>query len=88
MIKLIQKVMSGGLFAAIIVTAAVVGHAQSKPLVPVNTNFSYWDHHWIMWIPKHPLYEAVEVLSVDGATDPNERLIRVFFTEKKTANCI
>ena len=51
-------------------------------LVPVNTNFSYWDHHWIMWTPQHPVYEAIEVMVLDDREMPQNRLIRLFFTER------
>jgi len=70
MTKHTRKVIRGSFLTAVIVAAAVADQAQSKLLIPINTNFSYWDHHWIMWIPRHPLYEAVEVLSVDSTTDP------------------
>ena len=84
MTKHTRKVIRGSFLTAVIVAAAVADQAQSKLLIPINTNFSYWDHHWIMWIPRHPLYEAIEVLSVDSMSYPNVRLVRVFFTEKKT----
>ncbi len=53
-----------------------------EPLIPVNTNFSYWDHHWIMWITQHPVYETIEVMSTDNPDRPESRLIRVFLTER------
>jgi hypothetical protein len=52
------------------------------PLVPFNTNFSYWDHHWIMWTPQHPTYEAIEVMVQDNNEEPGDELIRIFFTER------
>ncbi len=68
--------------AVLILTVTYPSYAQSPLLVPINTNFSHWDHHWIMWIPQHPVYEAVEVLSVDNPRNPKHRLIRIFFTER------
>ena len=68
--------------ATLFLIAASPSRAQTQLLLPINTNFSYWDHHWIMWIPQHPVYEAVEVLSLDNPRDPANRLIRIFFTER------
>lgn len=54
--------------------------ARAAPLTPVLTNFSYFDHHWIQWLPDHPVYEAIEAQAYDG---PGEaRFIRVFLTER------
>jgi len=52
------------------------------PPVPVLTAFSYWDHHWIQWLPTHPVYEAIEVLTIDAPRPSGERLWRVFLTER------
>jgi hypothetical protein len=56
--------------------------SAERPLIPINTNFSYWDHHWIMWTPQHPTYEAIEAMTFESPGDPSSRLIRVFFTER------
>ena len=54
------------------------------PLVPFYTNFwSYWDHHWMTWLPEHPVYEAIEVSTYDNPRDPDYKLIRVFLTERE-----
>lgn len=55
---------------------------NDSPLIPVNTNFSYWDHHWIMWTPQHQKYEAIEVMTQDNTKNPESKLIRIFFTER------
>lgn len=59
--------------------------AQVQPLVPVQTNFSHSQHHWILWLPKHPLYEAIEVRSSDNPQAPNGKSVTVFFTERAGA---
>ena len=57
---------------------------QTSPLIPFNTNFwNYWDHHWLMWLPEHPVYEAIELSSYDNPEDPDYKLIRVFLTERE-----
>jgi hypothetical protein len=68
--------------AMLVCGAAFPAHGQTQSLLPINSNFSFWDHHWIMWIPQHPVYEAVEVLSLDDPRDARNRLIRIFFTER------
>ena len=62
----INKATPGFGAVALFLIAAFPSYAQTDLLLPINTNFSYWDHHWIMWIPQHPVYEAVEVLSLDS----------------------
>ena len=32
------------------------------PAVPLTSHNTYFDHHWYVWLPRHPIYEAVEVL--------------------------
>jgi hypothetical protein len=50
------------------------------PLIPVFTNYAYYDHHWIQWLPDHPVYEAIEAQVYER--DGGERFIRVFLTER------
>jgi hypothetical protein len=50
-------------------------------LVPIVSVFRHWDHHWYMWLPGDPVYEAVEVMSRErGENTPP--LVWVFFTER------
>ena len=58
---------------------APVGAAA--PVVPLVTAHHHWDHHWFVWLPRHPVYESVEVMSVDSAGD-YFRAVWVFFTER------
>lgn len=76
--------LAAALFAALAslscASAQDVGAGRGAPLTPVITNFSYFDHHWIQWLPDHPVYEAIEAQVYDG---PGEgRFIRVFLTER------
>jgi hypothetical protein len=58
--------------------AAVAGETK---MVPIISTFRHWDHHWYIWLPGDPTYEAVEVMSNDrGAAVPP--LVWVFFTER------
>jgi hypothetical protein len=55
--------------------------AMPYPLVPFSTVVDTWDHHWFLWLPLHPIYEAVEVASRepdrDGRVD-----VWIWFTER------
>lgn len=52
-----------------------------EPVVPLVTTHDSWDHHWFVWLPRHPVYESVEVMSVETAGGPY-RAVWVFFTER------
>ena len=53
----------------------------AAPVVPLVTAHHHWDHHWFVWLPRHPVYESVEVMSIDSAGD-YYRAVWVFFTER------
>jgi hypothetical protein len=55
--------------------------AGETEMVPIVSTFRHWDHHWYIWLPGDPTYEAVEVMSADrgAASAP---LVWVFFTER------
>ena len=55
--------------------------AVSPPAVPLISYHFYYDHHWYVWLPRHPTYEAVEIMTVDAPYNPY-RLVWVFFTER------
>lgn len=68
------------MFLAIGISVNPSGEAPDFPLVPLVTNFSYFDHHWIHWLQNHPVYESIEAenyLRPDGNT-----FVRVFLTER------
>ena len=51
-------------------------------VVPLISHHHYWDHHWYVWLPRHPTYEAVEVMSIDSPDNPFEA-VWVLFTERE-----
>ena len=53
----------------------------AAPVVPLVIAHHHWDHHWFVWLPRHPVYESVEVMSIDSAGD-YFRAVWVFFTER------
>ena len=53
----------------------------STPVIPLVSHHVNFDHQWYVWLPRHPIYEAVEVLSVDAPHNPY-RLVWVIFTER------
>jgi hypothetical protein len=55
--------------------------AQAWPTIPVITQFGYGDHHWLAWLPQHPVYEAVEIVLFDSP-DVARKVICVYFTER------
>jgi|GEM_PF-1390537 len=87
MIKRIQQMVSL-LFLSVVFISTIMaqGDQQSRklPLIPFNTNFwNYWDHHWTMWLPEHPIYEMIELSSYDNPHDTSYKLLRVIFTERE-----
>jgi hypothetical protein len=55
--------------------------AAEADMMPIISAFRHWDHHWYIWLPGDPKYEAVEVMSNDlDAAMPS--LVWVFFTER------
>lgn len=52
--------------------------------IPLISEHHYFDHHWYVWLPRHPTYEAVEVMSIDAPFNPY-KLVWVFFTEREGA---
>ena len=64
------------------VATGVIARANAgSPIVPLVTAHHYWDHHWFLWLPRHPVYESVEIMSIDTAGNPY-RAVWVFFTER------
>lgn len=70
--------LTPAVFIAFASLTTVSAHA-SEPIVPFNPRFSHWDHHWYVWLPRDPVYEAVEVMS---ATAPKSPLVWAFLTER------
>lgn len=61
-----------------------MARAQSETplLIPFNTSLAHSDSHWILWMPTHPNYEAVEARSTPDPRSPNGATVQVFFTER------
>ena len=57
---------------------------DNVPLVPITSRLGRWDHHWFVWLPRHPVYESVEVASRDAPENPF-KFVWVFFTERDGA---
>ena len=55
-------------FSSLLIFArAAAVQEEALPLIPITTAFIHGDHHWIMWIPENPMYEAVEVERVEAS---------------------
>ena len=63
-------------------SAHIVPAGAAAPVVPLVTAHRYWDHHWFVWLPRHPVYESVEVMSIESAGG-HCRAVWVFFTERE-----
>ena len=74
--RLIPGVVGLSCLAGLIAPASA-----AAPVVPLVTAHHYWDHHWFVWLPRHPVYESVEVMSIDSAGG-FYRAVWVFFTER------
>jgi len=55
--------------------------AVATPLVPIVSFLQHWDHHWYVWLPGDPLYEAVEIRAAERGPG-RAPLLWVFFTER------
>ena len=75
------RALSPGVVGLLCLLGAVVPANAVTPVVPLVTAHHHWEHHWFVWLPRHPLYESVEVMSVDSAGD-YFRAVWVFFTER------
>ena len=68
-------------FACMVLTTAGLRAASFAPAVPLISHHNPFDHHWYVWLPRHPTYEAAEVLSIDAPFNPY-RLVWVILTER------
>ena len=55
--------------------------SAASPSIPLVSVHHCWDHHWYVWLPRHPMYEAVEIMSIDTPGNPY-KAVWVFFTER------
>jgi hypothetical protein len=75
----IARIIATGL--SFFLAGAWVTSASATPLVPIISLLSHWDHHWYIWLPGDPHYEAVEVMAAERGADVPP-LVWVFFTER------
>lgn len=80
MISIFQKIFFFLFIFVVLLTVPLF--AQTHPIIPVNTNFYHWNHHWFLWTPAHPVYESIEVTTQDNPDNPNYKLVWAFFTER------
>jgi len=66
-----------GIFALALASMTAI----ATPLVPTVSFLHHWDHHWYVWLPGDPLYEAVEIMAAERGPD-RPPLLWVFFTER------
>ena len=69
------------LLLAALISSTSAAWETRVPLVPLTSTLSHWDHHWFVWLPRHPVYESVEIASQDTPDHPLQ-LVWVFFTER------
>ena len=87
---MLARTLSRLLIGAVLVLACATstttggGAAAAAPAIPLISNHVYFDHHWYVWLPRHPTYEAVEIMSIDSPFNPY-KLVWVFFTEREGA---
>jgi len=77
----LSRLLIGATLALACMAFALPSRGLAAPAIPLISNHVYFDHHWYVWLPRHPTYEAVEVMSVDAPFNPY-RLVWVFFTER------
>jgi len=80
----LSRLLVGAVLVLAVVAFATSGRGEVAPAVPLVSEHHYFDHHWYVWLPRHPTYEAVEVMSIDTPSNPY-RLVWVFFTEREGA---
>ncbi len=77
----IRSLFAGAL-ALLWLAGPVAPAGAASPAVPLVSYHQYWDHHWFVWLPRHPVYESAEIMSIDRAGSPF-RAVWMFFTERK-----
>ena len=83
MVHTLSRLLIGAalVLACIAFTTTGRGAATFAPAIPLTSHHIYFDHQWYVWLPRHPTYEAVEVMSVDAPFNPY-KLVWVIFTER------
>ena len=86
LVQTLSRLLIGAALILTCVAATTTGSgaAAATPAIPLLSYHYHFDHHWYVWLPRHPKYEAVEVMSIDSPFNPY-KLVWVFFTEREGA---
>lgn len=79
----LSRLLIGAALVLAVVACTSPSRGSASPAIPLISYSHYFDHHWYVWLPRHPTYEAVEVMSIDAPFNPY-RLVWVFFTERES----
>lgn len=80
----LTRLLIGAALVFAVLACALPMRGLTAPAIPLISEHHHFDHHWYVWLPRHPTYEAVEVMSIDTPSNPY-RLVWVFFTEREGA---
>ena len=62
-------------------TVPMLPATAAIPLLPIASFFHHWDHHWYIWLPGDPVFEAVEIMAAERGPNTNH-WCGFFFTER------
>ena len=82
--RTLSRLLIGAALIVACATSMLPARGLATPAIPLISEHHYFDHHWYVWLPRHPTYEAVEVMSIDAPFNPY-KLVWVFFTEREGA---
>ena len=82
--RTLSRLLIGAALILACATSMLPVRGLATPAIPLISEHHYFDHHWYVWLPRHPTYEAVEVMSIDAPFNPY-KLVWVFFTEREGA---
>lgn len=82
--RTLSRLLIGAALILACATSMLPSRGLATPAIPLISEHHYFDHHWYVWLPRHPTYEAVEVMSIDAPFNPY-KLVWVFFTEREGA---
>ena len=81
--RTVWKFAATALLGLAVMMSAPSGAAGAPhPLDPLRVTFSYWDHHWFVWLPRDPVFEAVEIHANDATEPGGKPLVWVYFTQR------
>ena len=77
----LSRLLIGAALVFACMASTLPSRGLATPAIPLISHHVHFDHQWYVWLPRHPTYEAVEVMSVDAPFNPY-RLVWVIFTER------